>query len=273
MNPMTRERIYNILRKEWRVLAGEPSTILMITLVPLLILAEALVAIWLITLITGETMAANPFFQGTMDKLMAGIAEADVLPEIDRVKLLLMSQLNFFILLIPTMIAIYSSSYGIVEEKVSRSLEPLLATPVRTWELLLGKALAGFIPALIITWACAGISLLVFTIIGWSHLISYLLNAAWFLNLFLITPSIALLSFLLGVIGSSKAKDFRSAQNMVLFIIFPVFGLIALQVTGVVWFTPLLMFVLGLVICVIDVLVLRIAVRLFQRESIVVKWH
>ena len=81
------------------------------------------------------------------------------------------------------------------------------------------------------------------------------------------------LAFLLGIIGSSRAKDHRSAQNMVLFIIFPVLALIALQMTGVIWFTPLRTLIMGLAICVIDVLVLRIAVRLFQRESIVVRWR
>ncbi len=218
-------------------------------------------------------MAANPFFQDTLVKLLSSFPSANTLPPVDQVKLLLLSQFNLFILLIPTMIAIYSAAYSIVEEKISHSLEALLATPVRTWELLLGKALAGLIPALIITWICAGVSLVVVAFLGWAYLLPYFLNTTWVLNIFLITPAIALLSFLLGVIGSSRAKDFRNAQNMVLFIILPVLGLIALQVTGIVWFTPLLTLVLGLSICLLDVLVLRIAVRLFQRESIVVKWH
>jgi hypothetical protein len=41
----------------------------------------------------------------------------------------------------------------------------------------------------------------------------------------------------------------------------------------VVWFTPLLTIFLGLAISLIDILVLRVAVRLFQRESIVVRWR
>ncbi|MDO8690324.1 MAG: ABC transporter ATP-binding protein [Dehalococcoidia bacterium] len=61
------------------------------------------------------------------------------------------------VVFLPTMIAINFATFSIVDEKLSGSLEPLLATPVRTWELLLGKALAGVIPALIITWVCAGI--------------------------------------------------------------------------------------------------------------------
>lgn len=270
---MVRERIYNILDKEWRVLAGDATTFMMISLLPLMILGEAMLAVWLTARLGGEIIAANPFFQGTFDKLIASYPSAAALPPVDQVKLVLLAQLNLFILLIPTMIAIYSAAYSIVEEKISRSLEPLLATPVRTWELLVGKALAGFVPALIITWICAGISLFAVAILRWAHLFPYYINATWFLNLFLLTPAIAFLSFLLGVIGSSRAKDFRNAQNLVLFIIFPVFGLIALQITGVVWFSPLLMFILGLAICIIDVLVLRIAVRLFQRESIVVNWR
>ncbi len=83
----------------------------------------------------------------------------------------------------------------------------------------------------------------------------------------------ALLSFVLEVIGSSRAKDARSAQTISLVIILPVLALIVVQVVGIVWFTPLLTLVLALAIGVIDYIVLRMAVRLFQRESIIVQWR
>jgi len=269
---MVTHRIRNILKKEWRVLAGDATTFLLIGFLPFMILGEAMVAIFLVANIGGESIAASPFFQGAIEKLVAGIPAAASLSSTDQVRLLLLTQFNFFILLIPTMIAIYSASYSIVEEKISRSLEPLLATPVRTWELMLGKALAGAVPALLMTWICASISLPIIALLGWGNIIGYTINANWFLNLFLLTPAIAFLSFLLGVIGSSRAKDFRNAQNLVLFIILPILSLIAIQVTGVIWFTPLYTFFLGLAIIIIDVVVLRAAVKLFQRESIVVNW-
>jgi len=78
---------------------------------------------------------------------------------------------------------------------------------------------------------------------------------------------------MLGIIGSSRAKDARTAQNIVVVIVLPVLALIGLQVTGFVWFTPLMSLALALGIAVLDILVLRIATGLFQRESIVVKWH
>jgi ABC-2 type transport system permease protein len=232
-----------------------------------------MVAIILIANIGGQAMAANSFFQTAFEKLVAGVPAAAGLSPVDQVRLLLLTQFNFFILLIPTMIAIYSAAYSIVEEKVSHSLEPLLATPVRTWELMLGKALAGAIPALIMTWVCAALSLLVIVVLRWGHLIVYIVSANWFLDLFLLTPVIAMLSFLLGIIGSSRARDFRNAQNMVIFIIFPIFALIAVQVTGVVWFTPLYTLILGICIGLVDVAVLQVAVKLFQRESILVRWR
>ncbi|MCX6000242.1 MAG: ABC transporter permease subunit, partial [Chloroflexi bacterium] len=148
---MVTRRIGNILKKEWRVLAGDATTFLLIGFLPFMILGEAMVAILLIANLGGESMAANPFFQRALEKLIAGIPAAANLAPIDQVRLLLLAQFNFFILLVPTMIAIYSAAYSIVEEKLSHSLEPLLATPVRTWELMLGKALAGAIPALLMT--------------------------------------------------------------------------------------------------------------------------
>jgi ABC-2 type transport system permease protein len=186
---------------------------------------------------------------------------------------LLLNQFSFFLLLIPVMIAINTVTFSIVDEKLSGSLEALLATPVRTWELLLGKALAGALPALLMTWIVAGVFLLVVAGIGWGNLIGMVATPVWFLSLFLLTPAVTVLSFLMGVIGSAKAKDAKSAQNIVMFIILPLFALIAVQVTGVVWFTWVTALALGVVLLGIDYLMLRLAVRLFQRESIVVKWR
>src|SRR5207302_4271042 len=58
-------------------------------------------------------------------------------------------------LLLPIFIPSVLASYAIVGEKRERTLEPVLATPIRTWELLLGKMLAALLPALAITIASA----------------------------------------------------------------------------------------------------------------------
>jgi ABC-type Na+ efflux pump permease subunit len=146
------------------------------------------------------------------------------------------------------------STFSIVDEKLSGSLEALLATPVKTW-------------------ISAGVLLLVVSAVGWGDLIGFVVTAGWFLTLFLLTPAVAILSFMLGVTGSSRARDPRGAQNTALFIILPVLALIGIQITGIVWFTPLLILVLALAIGVAAFVSLRAAVRLFRRESIVVQWR
>ena len=100
-----------------------------------------------------------------------------------------------------------------------------------------------------------------------------MVTARWFLTLFLLTPAVAMLSFMLGVTGSARAKDPRGAQNAALLIILPVFALIGIQITGIVWFTPSLILVLTLAVGIADFIVLRAAVRLFGRESIIVQWR
>ena len=81
------------------------------------------------------------------------------------------------------------------------------------------------------------------------------------------------MSFLLGVIGSSRAKDTKGAQNLVILVIMPVFALIAIQITGIIWFTTVAALILAFGIVMVDLIVLQIAVQLFQRESIVVRWR
>jgi ABC-2 type transport system permease protein len=270
---MSRRRIRNILLKEWALLFTDLNSALIVTLVPLLIVGQGIVYIWLASRFAGESMLTTQVFQTALQKLVEAIPGVAQLPGNEQLLVLLLNQFNFFLLLIPTMIAISVATFSIVDEKLSGSLEALLATPVRTWELLLGKSLAGATPALVMTWISAGVFLLVMSGLGWGDLSRFVVTGRWFLTLFLLTPAVAILSFMLGVAGSSRAKDARGAQNTALLIIFPMLALIGIQITGIVWFTPSLILVVALAIGIADFVSLRVAVRLFGRESILVQWR
>lgn len=270
---MSRRRIQNVLRKEWTVMLTDPNRALFVTLLPVLIVGQIMLVIWLIVEFGGEGATSVAVFVASLAKLNSALPSVAALPLVEQFQVLLLSQLGLYLLLIPTMIAMSFASFSIVEEKLSRSLEPLLATPVRTWELLLGKALSGALPAVLVTWVCGGLVILGVVGLGWGHLLRWVMTPSWYLSLFLLNPTIALLGFLLGIVGSSRAKDASSAQNIALVIVLPVLILIAVQVTGLVWFTPLLTALLALAVAALDVLVLRVAIGLFQRESIVVHWR
>ncbi len=270
---MSGRRLRIIIAKEWLVLSRDVNSILLLTIVPLLVIAESVVIIWLVQRFAGDAIAQSAFFQGPLEKLRDAVPAVADLDTVDQIRVFLLAQLNLFLLLIPTMVAVSLSTFSIVDEKLSGSLEALLATPIRTGELLLGKALAGAIPALVAAWVSSGLTLLVVSLMGWGNLVAMVVTPAWVLSLVLMVPAVGLLAFLLGVIGSSRARDPKNAQNLVVVIILPVFGLIALQVTGVLWLGLAGTLALACGLLVVDMVVLRLAVALFQRESIVLRWR
>ena len=267
---MTAKRILNVLRKEWAVMRSSPSNLLYVLLIPLLLTGQALLLIWLVSRFVGGQGVTAAMIRAAPQDAAGSLPS---LSSADQFRVLLASQFNFFLLVIPAMIANVFATLSIVEEKVTRTLEPLLATPVRTWELLAGKALSGAIPAFVATWVCAGLFVGAAVGLGWGHLLRFILSATWYLALFLLTPAVAVMSFVLGVIGSSRASDPKGAQGIAIVIVLPIFVLIGVQVTGLVWFTPILTLILALGISAIDLLLVNIAVKLFKRESIVIRWR
>lgn len=270
---MRRRYIINIIKKEWEDTLSNLNTLLFITLLPLIIIGQGLLIIYLVVRFAGEGVLMSTMFQTAIEKLETILPSIAGLPAMDKLQVLLFSQLHIYLLLIPVMIAITFATFSIIEEKQSGSLEPLLATPVRTDELFMGKALAGSIPALVMTWVCAGLSLIGVAYLGTAHVLSAVVTPSWFISVFLLVPAVTVLSFLLGVIISSRANNPRNAQNISILIILPVFALIAVQVIGVLMLTPLLFFIIAMLVGVVDLAVLRIGVRLFQRESIIVQWR
>ena len=76
-----------------------------------------------------------------------------------RVQLFLFQQFLLLFLLTPTTGAMALAAHAVVGEKQARTLEPLLATPITTFELLLAKVLGALVPTLVI--AMAGLALYV----------------------------------------------------------------------------------------------------------------
>jgi len=242
-------------------MAKTPSSLLFGGVIPLLLVGQAIFLAWVLPRFLAP--GTIPF----------GATAADGLTEVEQFRVLILAQFRFFVLLIPAMIANVFATLSIVEEKITRTLEPLLATPVRTWELLVGKTLSGAIPAVLLAWASAGLFVLLTGALGWGALLGHVLTLSWYLSLFLLTPTISILSFVLGVIGSSRASDAKSAQTLAVVVVLPLFALIAVQVTGLVWFTPLLTGIVAAGLAALDALMLALAGRLFARESIVMRWR
>jgi ABC-type Na+ efflux pump permease subunit len=191
---------------------------------------------------------------------------------VDVFQIVLMGQFMFLLLLAPTIVPMTIATFSIVGEKQARSLEPVLATPIRTWELLLGKALAAVAPAVVITWICYGILLAGMAIIARPLVFASVASGVWPLAIGVLTPLLAVLTVNVGVMISSRVNDTRVAQQIGGMIVLPLVGLSIAQAAGWILFN-LQMFALGTVVLILlDVGVLVAATRLFQRETILVRW-
>src|SRR6266576_3078913 len=77
-----------------------------------------------------------------------------------RVELFLFQQFLMLFLLTPITGAMALAAHAIVGEKQARTLEPLLATPLTTFELLVAKVLGSLVPTLVISTCALGLYLL-----------------------------------------------------------------------------------------------------------------
>jgi len=185
----------------------------------------------------------------------------------------LVNQVLILFMLAPLFIPLTIASYSIIGEKQLRSLEPLLATPIRTWELLVAKALGAVIPGLLVTWVsyavfAAGARLLVG---GW--LFEFMTSPTWLAAFALVVPLFALLAVGIAVVASARTNDPRAAQQLGAVVILPVSGLLFAQVFGYVLLGAWLMVIVAAISLAVDLCLLWLAVRLFDREAILTRWR
>jgi ABC-type Na+ efflux pump permease subunit len=169
---------------------------------------------------------------------------------------------------LPTAIA----AYGIVGEKVEKSLEPLLSTPTTDGEILLGKALAAFVPTILAIWAG---SLLFQGLIDWvtRGALGYLYYPNWEMVaiLFVLTPLVCLYAIEFCVLVSSRVTDARSAQQYGGVTFAP---LILVYVAGEIGFsldTANLLYISG-IFAVLVLALFLVSRRIFHREEILTRW-
>lgn len=269
---MVRKRLSNIIKHEWKKVFTSLNSTAVVLILPPIITVQVFAYVYVATEFLGVESLLNIVGNG-MEKWVAAFPALQDLQLIDQFQAFVFAQIPLYLLLIPCLIALSIATCSIVEEKQTKTLEPLLATPVRTWELLLGKSLAGAIPSLIMSWVCAGLFIALTMGTGYGYLLEQGLNAQWLISLFLLVPLVSVLAFMLGVVASTRAGDAKSAQNMGLVIILPIFAIMAVQLMGVVVFTAVKLLALSAVMAIACFFVLRLAMRLFQRESVVVRWR
>jgi ABC-type transport system involved in multi-copper enzyme maturation permease subunit len=174
-----------------------------------------------------------------------------------------------YLTLIPALVPAVVSSYAVVGEREQGTLEPVLTTPVRREELLIGKALAAFIPTVIISYAMYGIFLLTAGIFAHQNVDSAVFQAGRILAQVLFTPLLAGWSIWAGIAVSTRTSDVRVAQQLGTLASLPPLVVTSLFGFSVIHPTLRLALVLGVALLVVDVQAYRVVSAMFDRERLI----
>jgi ABC-2 type transport system permease protein len=261
-------KIKTIIAKEWAEVFKNRMVLFTITFMPLLMTAIPLVILG----VMGQDMSEIP----DLGSVMPGQFNEFCPPNLqggECFQVYLASQFMLLFMIMPLIIPATIAAYSIVGEKATKSLEPLLATPITTLELLVGKSLAAIIPAVLATYG----SFLLFLggaliLVSNREIILALADARWLLSIFLVGPLLALGAVSLSVMVSSRVNDPRVAEQISAVVILPVIALFFGQMAGLFLINRSLVLIAAVALAALDALLFYLATRLFQRETILTRW-
>ena len=263
------KHIRTIIDKEWAEVFKNRTVLLAMLLMPLLFTALPLVMLS-VTRSTGMegVSAESAGLPATFVKLTCQGVNAG-----DCMQMYLVNEFLILFMLLPIMIPITISAYSIVGEKTTRSLEPLLATPVTTVELLAGKCLAAAIPAILATSLSFGIFNLGLVILKISPAVrAYIAGPTWILGILVLGPILSVIAVIFSLFVSARVSDPRVAEQLSTVIIIPLMLLLFAQLAGLVVVSVLFMSITIVVCLAIAFGMLHLGTLIFDRENILTRW-
>jgi ABC-2 type transport system permease protein len=174
-----------------------------------------------------------------------------------------------YLLGIPALVPATLAAYAVVGERLQGTLEPLLGTPIRRDELLLGKALAVLLPSIAISYAVYAVFLALVTLLAHPGVAAALIRGSDVLAQVLFTPLIAGWSIWAAVAISTRAGEVRVAQQLATLVSLPSIAVTTLIAVDVIHATIGLALVLAAVLLAANVLGWRLVTTLFDRERLI----
>lgn len=265
---MNWQRIWALVAKDWSEVLANKLVVAPLLVVPLIF------SVFLPVLITTLTFNLPSPSLGSTELIENLVRLYPVPPRFAPLpEAMVYVMLNFsfipLLMIVPLMVSIVIAANAITGEKERHTLETLLATPLTRQELLVGKVLAAFLPAV-------GVGLVSFGLYFTSaNLVSLLCRQTlvvdswvWGIVVLFLGPAVSLLGLSMTLMVGLKAKSSLEAQQMSALVVLPLIALVAAQVSGLVVVSPLWLFGSGLVLLGLDAwLLFRVAPR-FDREKV-----
>ena len=185
----------------------------------------------------------------------------------------LLNSFSFFFVIAAAFIPISIASYSIVGEKVEKSLEPLLATPITDEEILLGKTISASLPVLATIYVGASVFMGLIDEVTF-HKLGYYYFPNWSIGviLLILVPIAIILSVEFSVIVSSRVNDARSASGFGIFMLLPLGGIYLAGEVGLITLNTNNLLIISGILLAVDVILFFVSIATFRREEILTKW-
>jgi ABC-type Na+ efflux pump permease subunit len=234
---VSRRRVRAVFRKEVREYRRNGFIVLTMAIIPLIFLIQPLIVVFGL-----PAAAANELAHGHLLLYMLGI---------------------------PALVPAAVAAYAVVGERQQGTLEPVLTTPVRREEFLLGKVLAALVPSVAIAYAVYALFLACVGLFAQPAVASALIRGPDLLAQLLFTPLLAAWSIWVGIAISARANDFRVAQQLGTLAGLPTATLAALVAFDVIHPTLGLVLGLGAALLLLDGAGWRIVSATFDPERLI----
>ena len=241
MKGLDTNRVRAVVRKELRDYRRKRAIVVTMAVLPILFLVEPVVTIFIV----------RPTLSG------ASLSTSLVLPML-------------YLLLIPTVMPSTLAAYTVAGEREQGTLEPLLTTPIRQQEFIVGKAAAVLLPTMVASYAVFGLFLAAVALFAQPAVATaFFHEGAVLLALFLLAPLLAGWAIVVGMAISVRASEVRVAQQLATLASFPPIAVIILLAVGVLHPTFALALELAAALLVLDLVALRLISGMFDRERLV----
>ena len=263
------KHIRTIINKEWSEVFKNKMVLSVVLMLPILF---AILPMVMLGVTSSTTMLdISPEEAGLPPEMLSTLCQDMNAGECTQVFML--NQFMLFFVMMPLIIPTTIAAYSVVGEKTTRSLEPLLATPTTTTELLAGKCFAAVIPAVAATF----LSFLLFNIgiliLGISPKVhAYVLSPTWLVGILLLGPILSIISAMFAIFISSRVNDPRVAEQIASVMIVPFMGVFLASSFGAITLNLSSMVIAVIVCAVLAGALLYLGTLIFDRENILTKW-
>jgi ABC-2 type transport system permease protein len=262
-------RIRALIGKEFLDLARNRMALLPVVIVTVLALGLPFIIAIAIPRMTGDPLAND----SDLAKVSFILGAHDELSGEARIQLFLFQQFLMLFMIIPITGAMALAAHSVVGEKQARTLEPLLATPITTFELLVAKVLGALLPTLLI--AIIGLVLYFggMVMLAEPGVVRAMATGRTAVLIALVGPAAALVSLQAAIVISSRVNDPRTAQQFGALIIIPLSALLVAQFLGTVWLSPGVLALIAAGLFAAWVLFTLVSIALFDRETVLTRWR